>query len=237
MRALLAMPDEKRLIALRDALEGADEGVACVTALSGREALKLIYRDAFDVLVLDAVLKEVDGLTVLARLMAAPPWECPFILLVGGGAAADASLSRGAGIEQMAAAARGLLSRDEALLHTRFADRRRAACQSLLDAAQMPRALKGRAYLSEMIPLALSHMKYRQDLKYTLYPYTARLFDVSPASVERCVRHAIETTFSRGDLAAIERFFGQSYDAERGKPTNREFIAMAMIHLKEAYEL
>jgi two-component system response regulator (stage 0 sporulation protein A) len=52
--------------------------------------------------------------------------------------------------------------------------------------------------------------------------------------VERCIRHAIESTWSRGDMAALERLFGLSIDPDRGKPTNREFLAMIAQHLRQS---
>ena len=57
-----------------------------------------------------------------------------------------------------------------------------------------------------------------------LYPLIARRHGLTPAAVERSLRLCIEATWTRGDLAAIDRFFGSSVDPDRGKPTNREFI-------------
>ena len=44
--------------------------------------------------------------------------------------------------------------------------------------------------------------------------------------VERAIRHAIEVAWSRGEQAAVERIFGYTISAAKGKPTNSEFIAM-----------
>jgi two-component system response regulator (stage 0 sporulation protein A) len=50
-------------------------------------------------------------------------------------------------------------------------------------------------------------------------------FDTTPARVERAIRHLIEVTWARGDLDILEKYFGNTVSASRGKPTNGEFIA------------
>jgi two-component system response regulator (stage 0 sporulation protein A) len=44
--------------------------------------------------------------------------------------------------------------------------------------------------------------------------------------VERAIRHAIEVAWTRGQLETIENIFGYTINANKGKPTNSEFIAM-----------
>ena len=39
------------------------------------------------------------------------------------------------------------------------------------------------------------------------------------------IRHLIEVTWARGDLDVLEKYFGNTVSASRGKPTNGEFIA------------
>jgi two-component system response regulator (stage 0 sporulation protein A) len=42
---------------------------------------------------------------------------------------------------------------------------------------------------------------------------------------QRAIRHLIEVTWARGDLDILEKYFGNTVSASRGKPTNGEFIA------------
>lgn len=239
LRVLLALSDEGRLVSLRNALEARDEHTVCALTSSGQDAFFLLTTQDFDLCLIDAVLKDVDGLTLLMDLYASPPWVCPYTLLIGQSSLADACCLRSDRDEALIGTLLSLFGRPQSRLYESCEAARQARTRALLDQIKMPPALKGRRYLEALIPLALAHLKYRENLKYTLYHYAAARFDVTGESVERCIRHAIETTFSHGALAAIERFFGQSYDPERGKPTNREFIAMALIHLKEdfAYDL
>lgn len=44
--------------------------------------------------------------------------------------------------------------------------------------------------------------------------------------VERAICHTIEVAWGRGKLEAMEKIFGYTVNANKGKPTNSEFIAM-----------
>ena len=48
---------------------------------------------------------------------------------------------------------------------------------------------------------------------------------LAPTSVERLIRHAIESAWLRGDMEQQYALFGNTVDEQRGKPTNGEFIA------------
>ena len=77
------------------------------------------------------------------------------------------------------------------------------------------------AHLPECTELARQLLT---DVTHGLYPLMAHRAQLTPCAVERRLRLAIESTWNRGDYDAIARFFGQSVDPERGKPTNREFL-------------
>ena len=57
-----------------------------------------------------------------------------------------------------------------------------------------------------------------------LYDATAKAFGVTPARVERAIRHAIEVAWLRGDLDVLQRYFGNAVSSQKGKTTNTEFI-------------
>ena len=58
-----------------------------------------------------------------------------------------------------------------------------------------------------------------------LYPQVAKTFGTTPSRVERAIRHAIEVAWNRGDLDVLDKYFGNTVSASKGKPTNSEFIA------------
>ena len=96
--------------------------------------------------------------------------------------------------------------------------------RGLLRALSVPEGLRAWSFLPDMAALAAMHPALLRDLRSRLYPLTARRHGMTPAAVERSLRLCVESAWSHGRLEALERFFGQSVDPERGKPTNREFL-------------
>ena len=88
-----------------------------------------------------------------------------------------------------------------------------------------PDHLVGHPYVIRAIQLVMSDRLYINSITFGLYPQLAVEFDTTPARVERAIRHLIEVTWARGDLDILEKYFGNTVSASRGKPTNGEFIA------------
>ena len=55
-------------------------------------------------------------------------------------------------------------------------------------------------------------------------------------SVERAIRHAIEVAWNRGKMDTIDELFGYTINAEKGKPTNSEFIALIADKIRLEYK-
>ena len=88
-----------------------------------------------------------------------------------------------------------------------------------------PDHLVGHPYVIRAIQLVMSDRLYINSITFGLYPQLAVEFDTTPARVERAIRHLIEVTWCRGDLEVLDKYFGNTISASRGKPTNGEFIA------------
>lgn len=88
-----------------------------------------------------------------------------------------------------------------------------------------PDHLVGHPYVIRAIMLVIGDRLYINNITFGLYPQLAVEFDTTPARVERAIRHLIEVTWCRGDLDILEKYFGNTISASRGKPTNGEFIA------------
>lgn len=73
---------------------------------------------------------------------------------------------------------------------------------------------------------------YQYGITKVLYPSIAKEFDSTPSRVERCIRHAIESTWTRGSLEKIEEVFGATVSSLKGKPTNSEFLSGICEYIK-----
>lgn len=90
----------------------------------------------------------------------------------------------------------------------------------------IPASLSGYEYLRYAITLTVDNRNMVTSITKKLYPEIAKKYSKTPSKVERAMRHAIETAFDRGDTAVLERYFGHSVSANKGKPTNSEFVAL-----------
>ena len=88
-----------------------------------------------------------------------------------------------------------------------------------------PDHLVGHPYTVQAILLVVQDRTYIDSITFGLYPQLAVIFDTTASRVERAIRHLIEVTWARGDWEVLTRYFGNTISAEKGKPTNGEFIA------------
>lgn len=88
-----------------------------------------------------------------------------------------------------------------------------------------PDHLAGHPYLVQGILLVLDDRGYIENVMYGLYPRLAEIFASTPSRIERSIRHVIEVAWNRGDLDVLNKYFGNTVSASKGKPTNSEFIA------------
>lgn len=73
---------------------------------------------------------------------------------------------------------------------------------------------------------------YINNITLGLYPQLATRFDTTASRVELGIRHSVEQGWLRGDLDILQKYFGNTVSAEKGKPTNGEFIAQLAQELK-----
>ena len=99
----------------------------------------------------------------------------------------------------------------------------------------MDRRYKGFEYAVWLLSRLCLCSTAEQLAMETLYQACGQTFRVQPASVERCLRVAIESVFTHGSLKGIDRYFGVTVDPERGKPTNRAFLLQGMLQLRYSF--
>lgn len=97
--------------------------------------------------------------------------------------------------------------------------------RSILLELGAPDHLSGHPYAIEAILLVVEDRTYIDSITFGLYPQLAAHFDTTASRVERAIRHLIEVTWTRGDVEVLNKYFGNIVSADRGKPTNGEFIA------------
>ncbi|MEI3356094.1 MAG: sporulation initiation factor Spo0A C-terminal domain-containing protein [Clostridia bacterium] len=87
-------------------------------------------------------------------------------------------------------------------------------------------SLKGYDYLRIAIILTMENKEqYLHNVTKALYPDIAKRKKTTSSRVERAIRHAIETAWSKGNIEKIDKIFSYTISPHKGKPTNSEFIA------------
>ena len=203
----------------------------------GQEALRLAKASAPDVVVMDMVLSQMDGLELLRELSRLEPRPRALVLSVfARGDTAELAAAEGADYCMM-----------KPCKTTTVVERIRqitgqlpgegggpdAAEQSLegtvtaiIHEIGVPAHIKGYQYLREAIIIAVKDMEVINAVTKILYPEVAKRFGTTASRVERAIRHAIEVAWDRGDLETLQKYFGYTVSNVKGKPTNSEFIAM-----------
>ncbi len=89
----------------------------------------------------------------------------------------------------------------------------------------VPDHLLGYAYLQAAISLVVRQPEAAYAITGCVYPGVAMRYGTTAQLVERAIRHAVESGWSRCDSTMRERYFGGKIRPGRQKPTNAEFIA------------
>ena len=188
-----------------------------------------------DVMLLDEVLTGLDGRAFLARMgreWVAPP-RVAFLRRTAWPAQADAACSYPWEEKAVLSALHKAAEQPLPLLAAPLSGVREQLSSALAKRLDMKETLKGTAYLC----WAAAHCACAPGLmRGGLYARLADVFSTSPGAAEKAVRAAIEDTWLHGNLPAIQGLFGLTVDAEKGKPTNLECIAMLAEHVRRGTE-
>ena len=102
----------------------------------------------------------------------------------------------------------------------------KATITAIIHEIGVPAHIKGYNYLRAAIEEVVKDPTMIEAVTKRLYPKVAKKFQSTTSKVERAIRHAVEVAWNRGDWETLNKFFGNTIDASKGKPTNSEFIAL-----------
>lgn len=205
------------------------------------EAIDLIKELKPDALILDMIMPEADGLSLLERLNTSEVETMPATIVVSA-----------VGSEQMVKMACDLGAKyymvkpfNKDILYKRIQDlfgyrviatrqipspvRSKSLDEKITGvflSIGIPAHIKGYHFLREAIKMVVKKPELINSITKKLYPGIAEPFETSASKVERAIRHAIEVAWSRGKIENINSFIGYNIYTNNDKPTNGEFIAL-----------
>ena len=217
---------------LSRALEEIGEFQVMDIALNGKQAVRMVEERHPDALVMDILLPELDGLSVLEAISSVVP---PPIVI-----ATSAFISNYVTVSVMNLGVRQLIKKpcdaESVAASVERACRilprkgpehdRRCLIANTLHDVGIPANIKGYSYLIDALELAVANPEAAFSMTQSIYVPIARQHGVQPEQVSRAIKRAIDIAWDRGDLDTLQSYFGYTVSNTRGMPTNGEFVAI-----------
>lgn len=252
---LVADDNNEFTMTLSNYLEQEEEMEIIGIAKDGNEAYEMAEKLHPDILLLDIIMPHLDGLGVLEKISSSEMEKKPLCIIlsaVGQDKITQKAISLGAQyyivkpfdinvlIKRMKelknyqpSQFKNFITREIKNQYIDIAPEKRrdqgnleALVTNVIHEVGVPAHIKGYQYLREAIMMAIKDNDVINQITKQLYPDIAGKYHTTPSRVERAIRHAIEVAWGRGQADTVENIFGYTVSANRGKPTNSEFIAM-----------
>ena len=230
---------------LADYLKTTKDISVVATAYNGNEALSLIEETSPDVVILDIIMPERDGLSVLKRLRECSKKKpkCIVISVTGSSSIMETAMDLGADyyllkpqspasiadtIRSFSPNSIKSSSKIDQLLENNEKETvdLETIVTEFIHELGVPAHIKGYQYIRSAIMMVVDDMDMLNYITKQLYPSIAKQYKTTSSRVERAIRHSIEVAWSRGKPETMDDIFGYTVDTGKGKPTNSEFIAM-----------
>lgn len=251
----------KMVESMSNILKG-DDGIDIIgKAKNGEEGYELIKKDKPDVVLLDLIMPKMDGLSLMDKINKDNTiTKIPFFIVtsaISNEAVIQDSFNYGAGyymlkpfemdmiVDRVYSAKKGLKRKvsENKKIVAAFEDKKQfmernieSDVTNIIHEVGVPAHIKGYQYLREAIMLSVNDTEMLNSITKILYPTIAKKFHTTPSRVERAIRHAIEVAWNRGKMDTIDELFGYTINAEKGKPTNSEFIALIADKIRLEYK-
>lgn len=232
------------------------------SAVNGEQCLHELHGHEIDVLILDLIMPNVDGMEVLSALkkhsikvrhiLCTTPILNDFIITQIQQYNVDYILMKPFELQSLDQRLRvicGFASKavaKDAMIQVNLDEEEQKRLQkleleseitSLLHEVGIPAHIKGYMYLRTAILETYLNVDFLGQITKVLYPEIAKKYETTASRVERAIRHAIEVAWNRGNIDAIDDIFSYTISASKAKPTNSEFIAMIADKLRLEHRL
>lgn len=259
--SVIIVDDNEKVIENIDSALSKDTAIQIIgKAKNGQEAYELIRKSTPDVVILDLIMPKMDGLSLMNKVNEDGAMiKMPFFIITSAisnenviqdafGYGAGYYLLKPFETNMIADRVKGVKSYNKRIPETKKIigageDRRHFMerniendVTSIIHDVGVPAHIKGYQYLREAIIMSVNDNEMLNSITKILYPSIAKKFQTTSSRVERAIRHAIEVAWNRGRMDTIDELFGYTINAEKGKPTNSEFIALIADKIRLEYK-
>ena len=220
---------------------------------NGDEAMKMISRQSYDIVISDLWLPSLDAASIMKRTAESGKNTPSFVILTQVSTPsvlmeanrAGASLCMPKPIDYDTFSDKIDMIRKNRSNSSASSDKNDAADKidmetqvtRIIHQIGVPAHIKGYQYLRTAILMTISDNDVINSVTKVLYPSVAKKYQTTTSRVERAIRHAIEVAWDRGDVDTLNSYFGYTIQNSRGKPTNSEFIAMIADNMRLKYKI
>ena len=259
--SVIIVDDNEKVIENIDSALSKDTAIQIIgKAKNGQEAYELIRKSTPDVVILDLIMPKMDGLSLMNKVNDDGAMiKMPFFIITSAisnenviqdafGYGAGYYLLKPFETNMIADMVKGVKSYNKRIPETKkiigagedrkhFMERNiENDVTSIIHDVGVPAHIKGYQYLREAIIMSVNDNEMLNSITKILYPSIAKKFQTTSSRVERAIRHAIEVAWNRGRMDTIDELFGYTINAEKGKPTNSEFIALIADKIRLEYK-
>lgn len=214
LKVVIADDNEKMVDVIKEVINDEPDMEVVGTAANGEETINIIKNTSPDVVLLDIIMPQLDGISVMQRIRDDKTCVSPaFIVISAVGMVHNAPADN----------KRNIVIKDT-VNHKKYVLENEIT--GMIHEIGVPAHIKGYQYLRESITLAVNDPDIINSITKILYPTIAKKFETTPSRVERAIRHAIEVAWNRGNPDVLNNLFGYTISNGKGKPTNSEFIAL-----------
>lgn len=259
--SVIIVDDNEKVIENIDSALSKDTAIQIIgKAKNGQEAYELIRKSTPYVVILDLIMPKMDGLSLMNKVNDDGAMiKMPFFIITSAisnenviqdafGYGAGYYLLKPFETNMIADRVKGVKSYNKRIPETKkiigagedrkhFMERNiENDVTSIIHDVGVPAHIKGYQYLREAIIMSVNDNEMLNSITKILYPSIAKKFQTTSSRVERAIRHAIEVAWNRGRMDTIDELFGYTINAEKGKPTNSEFIALIADKIRLEYK-
>ena len=201
---------------------------------NGRDGLDYVlnYPNEYDLLIIDLILPHLDGIKVLEemkskkitkKIIVLSSFKDDFTIRKVQTLNADYFMLKPIDMEVIERRMLDLIEQKDELKLAK-SGKIELEVSTLLHDLGIPSHVRGYRYIREGVLLLYANENVATLVTKELYPQIADKYQTTSSRVERAIRHAIEISWSRGDIKLMEEIFGNSIDFDRSRPTNSEFL-------------
>lgn len=249
-KVVLTQGDKDQLRHLEQSVRAEKQFEIVGATQNGREALRIICEKKPDIVILDAILPDLDGLHIVHQLAQnTTPLPIIFFLspvynethvqeVINSGVYYYMAkpYSMDSLITQMCLVVCHHSPTKEAVPAVSTERRDAATVTFILRDIGVPANLRGYSYLRAAILYSLKHGKASDHVTKDLYPQIAAQFQTTSSCLERDMRHAITNAWKQRDPAVIQKYFGSSILNQKNCISNSKFIAILTDHIRAGKE-